>query len=204
MPSSWLRSRGKRFVDLAIVVPALVVVVPVIGLAALLVVITMGRPVFFRHERAGLQGQPFHVLKLRTMRRARFDGEPDASRITRLGRLLRALSVDELPQVWNVVRGDMSLVGPRPLPVAYVARYRPEQRVRLDARPGITGLAQVRGRNALSWEEKFRLDAEYVGNASLRTDLSVIVATVVAVVTLRGISASGHATMPEFLGDEAP
>lgn len=204
MSSSWVRSRGKRVVDLVIVMPAQIVVAPVVGCAALLVAVTMGRPVFFRHERAGLHGQPFHVLKLRTMRAPRFDGEPDSSRLTRLGRLLRAISIDELPQVWNVVRGDMSLVGPRPLPMAYVPRYRPDQRVRLEARPGITGLAQIRGRNALSWEEKFRYDAEYVRTASPRTDLRIIVATIVAVFTLRGISASGHATMPEFLGDETP
>ena len=168
-------------------------------LTALAVRLSMGSPVLFRHRRAGYRGRPFTLLKFRTMRPGA-PGEPDDARLTRLGALLRAASLDELPQLWNVLCGDMSLVGPRPLLMEYLARYTPEQARRHDVPPGITGLAQVRGRNAITWEEKFALDVWYVDHASLRLDLYILWRTLVAVVRRSGVSAPGHATMPVFLG----
>ncbi len=138
------------------------------------------------------------MLKFRTMRQARYPGEPDEARITRLGRFLRASSLDELPSLWNVARGEMNLVGPRPLPVAYSASYSPGQARRLEVRPGLTGLVQVEGRNALDWDAKFALDAWYVEHRSRRLDLKILLKTPVAVFGARGISHPGHATMPVF------
>jgi len=190
---------AKRALDIAIAAPALVLLAPVLVLVAIAVRLSMGPPAVFRHRRAGYQGRPFTLLKFRTMRPG-VRGEPDDSRLTRLGALLRACSLDELPQLWNVLRGDMSLVGPRPLLMEYLERYTPEQARRHDVRPGITGLAQVRGRNAITWEKKFALDVWYVDHASLGLDLYILWRTFVAVVRRSGVSAPGHATMPVFEG----
>lgn len=156
-----------------------------------------GSPVFFRQERAGCGGRTFQILKLRTMRDGPGD---DAQRLTRWGRFLRASSLDELPELWNVLRGDMSLVGPRPLPTAYLERYTPEQARRHTVRPGLTGWAQVSGRNALSWEAQFRLDLWYVDHRSFLLDLRILGLTVVSVVRRQGINAPGEATRGEFTG----
>lgn len=163
----------------------------------------LGRPVLFRQTRPGLGGKPFEVLKFRTMTDARdAAGEllPDSQRLTPFGAWLRSTSLDELPELLNVLRGDMSLVGPRPLLMRYVPRYSPRQARRHEVRPGITGLAQVRGRNAISWGKKFELDVWYVDNRSFRLDLQILFETVLRVVRRDGISAAGEATMPEFLG----
>jgi lipopolysaccharide/colanic/teichoic acid biosynthesis glycosyltransferase len=189
---------AKRAFD--IVVSAVALLVAAIPMAALAVAIrfTMGSPVLFRQVRPGLGGRTFTILKFRTMR----DGdEPDAERITRLGRFMRETSLDELPELLNVLRGDMSLVGPRPLLVAYLDRYTPEQARRHEVRPGLTGLAQVSGRNATTWDQRFALDVEYVDTRSFALDLRIIGRTVRAVLAREGIAADGHATMPEFLGD---
>ena len=157
----------------------------------------------YRAQRPGLGGRPFVLLKLRTMREPR-PGEPrlasDGARLTRLGWLLRATSVDELPSLWNVLRGDMSLVGPRPLLMQYLDRYTPEQARRHEVKPGLTGWAQIHGRNALTWEEKFRLDVHYVDHVSAALDLRILAKTIGRVLFPEGISAAGHATMPEFMG----
>lgn len=203
-PSAWTRSHRKRLVDVALAFVGLSVALPLLLICGVAVVLTSRGGAFFGQERAGLDGATFRVIKLRTMKRVPVGSEleiPDFERLTRVGRFLRRLSLDELPQLWNVLAGDMSLVGPRPLPVRYVGRYSPEQRRRLLARPGLTGWAQVRGRNALGWDEKFRLDVEYVETASLRMDLRILLLTVATVLGGGGVSASGHATMPEFTGD---
>ena len=190
---------ARRALDIAIAGPALVLLAPVLVAVAIAVRLCMGPPAVFRQRRAGYQGRPFTLLKFRTMRPG-VRGEPDDARLTRLGALLRACSLDELPQLWNVLRGDMSLVGPRPLLMEYLERYTPEQARRHDVRPGITGLAQVRGRNAITWEKKFALDVWYVDHASLGLDLYILWRTFVAVVRRSGVSAPGHATMPVFEG----
>ncbi|MBW1906041.1 MAG: sugar transferase [Deltaproteobacteria bacterium] len=197
------RRIGKRVMDLALAVPVLVVLTPV-GLAlGGLIRLKLGGPVLFRQQRPGREGRVFELIKFRTMSNTRgTDGEllPDEERLTPFGARLRRLSLDELPTLWNVVRGDMSLVGPRPLLVRYLDRYTPEQRHRHDVLPGITGWAQVNGRNAITWEEKFEHDVWYVENVSLRTDLAILFRTMAQVLGKRGISAEGHATMPEFMG----
>ena len=165
----------------------------------------MGRPVLYRHKRPGLKGKPFTLYKLRTMvpdTRAEGDASKDAQRLTPLGQRLRALSIDELPQLLNVLRGEMSLVGPRPLMMHYLPRYSPEQARRHDVKPGITGWAQVTGRNAISWEEKFRLDVWYVDHWSLWLDIRILARTVQQVLRREGISSGGHVTMPEFMGTQ--
>ena len=172
---------------------------PVIAAAALAVRLTMGAPVLYRQRRAGRHGLSFTLWKLRTMDAA---PGPDAARLTHLGRILRALSIDELPQLWNVLRGDMSLVGPRPLLPEYLPRYTVEQRRRHLVRPGITGLTQVRGRNAIDWVEKLALDVWYVEHRSLRLDLWILWRTPRVVLRREGVSAAGYATMPEFRGPE--
>lgn len=202
-PESTIRyDRIKRTMDLAVAAVALVLSVPVQVLVALVVVCDLGWPVLFRQVRPGLHGRPFELVKFRTMRRSdQCHGvTQDADRLTRIGRVLRATSLDELPTLWNVLRGDMSLVGPRPLLIEYLQRYSPEHRCRHNVRPGITGLAQVRGRNALSWDGKLAADVEYVEHRCLALDLRLIAATVCAVLQRRGVSAIGHATMPEFRG----
>jgi lipopolysaccharide/colanic/teichoic acid biosynthesis glycosyltransferase len=165
--------------------------------------IDIGRPVLFRQLRPGLHGEPFEMIKLRTMRDA-VDRSgrplPDAERLTPIGRFLRASSLDELPELWNVLRGEMSLVGPRPLLVRYLPRYSPEQARRHAVRPGVTGWAQVNGRNAADWETKFQLDVWYVDHWSLALDLKILARTILAVLRRDGISAPGDATMPEFQG----
>lgn len=190
----------KRTLDLVVTVPAMVVSLPVQGVIAALVWRYMGRPVLFRQQRPGLDGEPFTLIKFRTMRDSRPGLEDDADRLTRFGRLLRATSLDELPSLWNVVRGDMSLVGPRPLLMHYLPLYSAHQARRHEVRPGLTGLAQVSGRNALDWERRLDLDVEYVDHRTLRGDLRILVATVAKVARREGITGEGSATMTEFRG----
>lgn len=193
---------AKRVVDLVLGVPALIVSLPVQAVVAVAVRRRLGRPVLFRQERPGLDGRPFTMLKFRTM------AEPDPARglvtdddrMTPLGSFLRSTSLDELPALVNVVRGEMSLVGPRPLLAHYVDLYSPEQARRHEVRPGLTGLAQVEGRNATTWERRLALDVEYVDTHTLRGDLRIMARTVAAVLTRRGVSAEGTTTMPEFRG----
>ncbi|MEV4656130.1 sugar transferase [Micromonospora sp. NPDC049301] len=193
---------GKRILDAILAALLLVLITPVLAVVAVLVVVGLGRPVLFRQCRAGLYGRPFEVVKFRTMRPPNHGGGPvgDGDRLTPLGRWLRATSLDELPTLWNVLRGDMSLVGPRPLLPEYLDRYSASQARRHEVRPGVTGLAQVRGRNSLSWEEKLDLDVRYVDTRSFRLDASILVATVRTVLGREGINAAGSATAPEFLG----
>lgn len=179
---------------------AFVVAAPILGLIALVIRVTEGRPVLFTQERAGQAGVPFALVKFRTMRPPCSPDEPDDGRLTRVGRFLRASSLDELPSLWNVVRGEMNLVGPRPLPTAYTALYTDEQARRLAVRPGLTGLLQVGGRNSLTWEEKFVLDVWYVEHRNWLLDLRIIMQTPRAVIRARGISHPGHVTMPVFRG----
>ena len=197
---------AKRMFDIIGSAVALLLLFPLMALIALSVLITMGRPVLFRQLRPGLHGRPFELVKFRTMALAGGDTSPsnDSQRLTPLGRRLRATSLDELPELWNVLRGDMSLVGPRPLLTQYLDRYTPEQARRHLERPGITGWAQVSGRNALSWEDKFRLDVWYVDNRSLALDLRILMLTILEVFRARGISAEGSATMHEFMGSKSP
>lgn len=178
----------------------LLVASPAIAVLAGLVRLLDGRPVIFQQQRAGQGGKPFQLRKFRTMRAARSGDEPDESRITSLGRFLRASSLDELPSLWNVVRGEMNLVGPRPLPVGYTALYSADQARRLEVKPGLTGLLQVRGRNSLSWDEKFALDTWYVEHRSWHMDLRILAETPLAVLRARGVSHPGHVTMPVFTG----
>ncbi len=195
--------RLKRLIDVALSTPAIVLLSPFLLALAAVVRVSLGPPILFRQRRPGLHGKPFTLYKFRTMTDAR-DEEgrllPDAQRLTRLGRFLRATSLDELPELFNVLKGDMSLVGPRPLLMEYLDRYTPEQARRHEVRPGITGLAQVSGRNALSWEEKFALDVWYVDHVSLWLDLKIIARTVWKILRCEGISQPGHATMEEFTG----
>jgi len=190
----------KRAADVSLAGAALVVTAPALGAAALAVRVAMGAPVLFRQVRPGRDEALFTVYKLRTMT---VGAGSDAARLTPLGKLLRATSLDELPQLWNVIRGDMSLVGPRPLLVSYLPRYSPEQRRRHRVLPGITGWAQINGRNTVSHEEKFRLDVWYVDHWSLALDARILAATLWRVLARAGISAEGHVTMPEFQGTPA-
>lgn len=201
----WNRSFLKRLVDVIAASLGLVLSSPIIAICAALVAVTSPGGVLYRQQRAGRDGRVFAVLKFRTMRPTTGDWDPstDADRLTKVGVLLRRSSLDELPQLWNVLVGEMSLVGPRPLPVVYVARYSAEQRRRLEVRPGLTGLAQVRGRNALTWPEKFRWDVEYVDTATPWLDVRIVALTVLRLFSGGGVSAGGHATMPEFTGEEA-
>lgn len=187
----------KRVFDLVVIWIFLPVIVPVLAITALAVLVALGRPVFFRQERTGRNGRPFRLLKFRSMREG---AGTDAERLTKFGRFLRASSLDELPELWNVVRGEMSLVGPRPMPVRYLPRYTPEQNRRHEVRPGITGWAQVHGRNALDWERKFRYDVEYVDSRTFLLDLKILAMTVGQVIFPDHISHDGEATMSEFYG----
>ncbi|HOZ67226.1 MAG TPA: sugar transferase [Burkholderiaceae bacterium] len=193
----------KRLFDLIIACTALVLLaIPMVCLYAL-IYFKLGHPVFFSQDRPGLRGQAFNMVKFRTMTDARgADGLllPDAERLTPFGRFLRASSLDELPELWNVVRGEMSLVGPRPLLMDYLPLYNSEQARRHDVQPGITGWAQVNGRNALSWDEKFKLDVWYVDNHSIWLDIKILWLTIRKVVARDGISAAGEATMSKFTG----
>jgi lipopolysaccharide/colanic/teichoic acid biosynthesis glycosyltransferase len=193
----------KRVVDTLLVLLALPVLLPAMLLLIWLVHRKLGSPVFFRQTRPGLQGQPFNMVKFRTMTDARSpDGQllTDAERLTAFGRFLRASSMDELPELWNVLKGEMSLVGPRPLLMEYLPLYSPEQARRHEVRPGITGWAQVNGRNALSWEDKFKLDVWYVDHRTLWLDIRILWLTVRKVLMREGISAAGEATMSKFTG----
>jgi lipopolysaccharide/colanic/teichoic acid biosynthesis glycosyltransferase len=200
--SGW-RLLIKTAVDRTAALAGLVVAAPVLAGAAVAVRATMGSPVLFRQKRPGRGERIFEIVKFRTMREATdAQGRPlsDEERLTPVGRWMRATSVDELPQLWNVLRGDLSLVGPRPLLVRYLPRYSPEQRRRHDVMPGITGWAQIHGRNAISWEEKFALDLWYVEHWSLGLDARILLETVGRVLKRDGVSSEGHATMPEFQG----
>ena len=185
----------KRLFDLAIIVILAPIWIPVAAIVALLVWVNLGRPVLFAQDRAGRTGTPFTLYKFRTMRTG---DEPDAERLTRFGRFLRATSLDELPELWNVLKGEMSLVGPRPLPVRYLPRYTPEENRRHEVLPGITGWAQVHGRNALDWETKFRYDVDYVDSRSVWLDLKILWMTFSQVIVAKDISHDGEATMSEF------
>ncbi|MGP9820430.1 sugar transferase [Salinarimonas sp. NSM] len=193
----------KRALDVILAGTALILLAPVIAVVAVLVRRKLGSPVLFVQERPGLGGRPFRMLKFRTMRDA-LDASgaplPDAERLTGFGRALRATSLDELPELWNVLKGDMSLVGPRPLLMEYLPLYTPEQARRHEVRPGLTGWAQVNGRNAVGWEERFAMDVWYVDNASLALDLKILLMTVRKVLVREGISAQGEATMGKFRG----
>jgi len=196
--------RIKRAFDITVAAAALLVASPLLLLVAIAVRVNLGSAVLFRQQRPGLHGRPFTMVKFRTMRDAiGRDGRPlpDADRLTTFGKLLRSTSLDELPELWNVLRGEMSLVGPRPLLMEYLDRYTPEQSRRHDVRPGVTGWAQVHGRNALSWEERFRLDVWYVEHRSLRLDLHILLRTITIVLRRTGVSAKGEATMSAFEGN---
>jgi lipopolysaccharide/colanic/teichoic acid biosynthesis glycosyltransferase len=196
----------KRAIDVAAASVGLVVLAPMIATAAAAVRVSMGSPAVFRQDRPGRGGRRFSLVKLRTMRNASRPGGaplPDEVRLTKLGRLLRAASIDELPQLWNVLKGDMSLVGPRPLLPQYLPRYSARQARRHEVMPGVTGWAQVNGRNARSWEEKLELDLWYVEHWSLGLDLKILMLTLGSVLRRDGISSEGHATMPEFMGSAA-
>jgi lipopolysaccharide/colanic/teichoic acid biosynthesis glycosyltransferase len=180
----------------------LVLLSPVLCAVAVVVAVTMGRPVLFRQLRSGLHGRPFQIVKFRTMRSARYANEPDADRMASSGMFLRSSSLDELPSLWNILQGDMAFVGPRPLLEGYARFYDARQARRLDVRPGLTGWAQVNGRNALTWNEKFELDAWYVDNRSISLDLQILIKTAAVVIRRRGGAHQGHATMPLFAPGE--
>jgi lipopolysaccharide/colanic/teichoic acid biosynthesis glycosyltransferase len=185
----------KRAFDVVGAFVGLVVAAPLLAVLAVVLLVTQGRPVVFAHLRPGRHGVPFRLYKLRTMRNG--DG-PDAQRITPVGRFLRGTSLDELPELVNVLKGDMSLVGPRPLLMSYLERYTPEQARRHEVRPGITGVAQVAGRNKITWDERFAYDVWYVDHASLWLDIRILARTIVPVLRREGIAHADHATMPEF------
>lgn len=194
---------SKRFIDLALAIPAFLFFSPAIIFIAVLIRLTMGPDVFFHQKRPGLYGKPFKIYKFRTMSKS-FDkyGRPlaDRDRITRLGKMLRTASLDELPELFNVVRGDMSIVGPRPLLMHYLNRYSPEQARRHEVKPGITGWAQINGRNAITWGQKFEYDVWYVDNQSLLLDIKIIMLTIWKTLKREGISQLGQATAEEFKG----
>ncbi len=196
---------SKRLFDLVLTLPGLVLISPLLGLIGVLVRIFQGSPVLFRQMRPGKGGEPFNVYKFRTMTDERGSSEhllSDAERMTGLGRFLRSLSLDELPELFNVLRGEMSLVGPRPLLMQYLERYSVEQARRHEVLPGITGWAQVNGRNAITWEDKFRYDVWYVDNWSLWLDIKILLTTAWKVITREGISQLGHTTAEEFMGSD--
>ncbi|MBL8138790.1 MAG: sugar transferase [Acidobacteria bacterium] len=204
MSQSWYVRRGKRLFDVVISLLLLVLGAPLMCGVALLVWATLGRPVLFSQLRPGFKGRPFRMMKFRTMADVRdATGQllPDRDRLGRVGRVLRSLSLDELPELINVLRGEMSLVGPRPLLMAYLPRYTREQSRRHAVMPGLTGWAQVNGRNALTWPDKFRLDVWYVDHLSLRLDARILLRTVGQVLRRDGISQAGHVTAEEFMGN---
>jgi lipopolysaccharide/colanic/teichoic acid biosynthesis glycosyltransferase len=195
----------KRLFDLTLTLIAGILLWPILLLVALLVRTRLGSPVLFRQTRPGLHGVPFDIIKFRTMRDAIGpDGTPlpDCERLTSFGRFLRSTSLDELPELWNVLKGEMSLVGPRPLLMQYLDRYSPEQARRHDMRPGITGWAQINGRNALSWDEKFALDVWYIEHQSVILDIKILWRTVGSVFKREDVCQPGHATMEEFMGND--
>jgi sugar transferase EpsL len=202
----WYRRFGKRALDVAGAGTALVVLAPVIAVVAGATRVALGSPVLFQQRRPGLHGKPFGMLKFRTMTDARGrDGKllPDGERLTRFGKWLRSTSLDELPELWNVVRGDMSLVGPRPLRMQYLQLYSARQARRHEVRPGITGLAQVRGRNAIDWPTRLEYDVEYIDALSFALDLRIIADTVGVIFSREGVAPEGEATMPFFRGETA-
>ncbi|SKA89392.1 Sugar transferase involved in LPS biosynthesis (colanic, teichoic acid) [Thiothrix eikelboomii] len=193
----------KRILDLSATLFGLILLAPIILILAILIRLKLGSPVFFTQTRPGLHAKPFKMVKFRTMTDARDAAGnllPDNIRLTAFGRFLRSTSLDELPELWNVLKGEMSLVGPRPLLMEYLPLYSTEQARRHEVRPGITGWAQINGRNAISWEEKFKLDVWYVDNQSFWLDLKILVLTIKKVFVREGISAEGEATMPKFTG----
>lgn len=195
----------KRIVDVLVSAVAGILLLPLFLVLAAIIRWRMGNPVFYRQQRAGLKGKPFYLVKFRTMLdECDPEGRPrdDAARLTRLGRSLRSTSVDELPELWNVLRGEMSLVGPRPLLMDYLPLYNAEQMRRHDVRPGITGWAQVNGRNSLTWEDRFALDIWYVENQSLWLDTKILFLTLLKVLRREGINAPDHATMTRFTGSD--
>lgn len=194
---------GKRLLDLLLTVLILIVISPVLLVLAVLIRWKLGAPILFRQTRPGYKGKTFDLFKFRTMSDARDEAGvplPDEDRLTSLGRFLRSFSLDELPELINVLRGEMSIIGPRPLLVQYLERYSPEQAHRHDVLPGITGWAQVNGRNAITWEDKFKFDVWYVDHWSLILDLKILALTLWKVITREGISQPGHATADEFMG----
>ncbi|MFZ3192778.1 MAG: sugar transferase [Moraxellaceae bacterium] len=195
----------KRLVDLILGLIATVLLSPILIITAILVSRKLGSPIFFTQVRPGKDGKPFKMVKFRTMRDA-IDAQgnplPDAERLTPFGRRLRSTSIDELPELWNVIKGEMSLVGPRPLLMEYLPLYSPEQATRHDLKPGMTGWAQINGRNAISWEDKFKLDTWYVQHQSLWLDIRIMALTVKKVLVRDGISAEGEATMARFTGSQ--
>ena len=193
----------KRAIDVAASAAGLVVTAPIQLATAAVVLAAHGRPVLFRQERPGKDGVVFELVKFRTMRHPDATHVTDEERLTKVGRVLRATSLDELPELWNVLKGEMSLVGPRPLLVEYLDRYTPEQARRHEVRPGITGLAQVSGRNGLDWDERLALDVDYVDRRSLLLDLTILWRTLSAVVRRDGIAEAGHVTMTKFQGTDA-
>lgn len=204
-PQQGWRRFVKRMADALCAAAGLAILWPALAAVALAIRLTMGSPVLFRQERPGKYGRPFMLLKFRTMTDA-IDKQnqllPDGERLTGLGRFLRACSLDELPQLWNVLLGEMSLVGPRPLLMRYLERYTPAQLRRHEVSPGITGWAQINGRNALTWDEKFALDTWYVDHWSLLLDARILAATLGKVLRRHGVSNQNHATMPEFFGTD--
>lgn len=198
---------SKRALDLLVSLPGIILISPLLLIVSVLVRLFLGSPVLFRQLRPGFKGRPFYIYKFRTMTDARGpDGRllPDADRLTRLGRFLRLTSLDELPQLLNVLRGEMSLVGPRPLMMEYLPRYTPEQMRRHDVYPGMTGWTQVRGRNSLPWEEKFKLDVWYVDHRSFWLDVLILLLTLGKVIRREGISQPGQATTEYFMGNKEP
>ena len=194
---------GKRLLDLMLTIPALSLLSPVMVVVGFLVNLNLGRPVLFRQQRSGLYGKPFTLIKFRTMTDARnIEGNllSDANRLTPFGRFLRSTSLDELPELFNVLKGEMSLVGPRPLLMKYLPRYTPEQMRRHEVKPGVTGWAQVNGRNALSWEQRFAMDVWYVDNYSLGNDIRILIRTLWIALRREGVNQPGVATMREFMG----
>jgi sugar transferase EpsL len=202
------RFSGKRAFDVVVAGAALIILSPLIAAVAVVVALTLGTPLLFRQVRPGLHGQPFTLIKFRTMSNARCpEGSllPDKERLGRVGAFLRSTSLDELPELWNVLKGDMSIVGPRPLLMQYLSRYNAHQARRHEVPPGITGWAAVNGRNALTWEEKLDLDVWYIDHRSVVLDARIIWRTLTAVVRRQGISSDGHVTTPEFMGtDDRP
>ena len=195
----------KRFFDILVSLILLLLFFPVLSLIYLLVVLNLGSPVFFKQKRPGLNGKSFEMIKFRSMRNSIDEignALPDSERLTFFGVKLRTSSLDELPGLWSVFKGDMSLVGPRPLLLQYLSLYSEEQKRRHDVRPGITGWAQVNGRNAISWEDKFKYDIWYVENQSFWLDLKILILTVKKVLIKEGISAGNHVTMPFFTGSD--
>jgi lipopolysaccharide/colanic/teichoic acid biosynthesis glycosyltransferase len=195
----------KRLFDVTAASAGLLVLSPVIAVIALVIRRSIGSPVLFRQVRPGLHGRPFTMVKFRTMRDATDENGnplPDDQRMTRVGSILRSTSLDELPELWNVVKGEMSLVGPRPLLMQYLDRYTPEQMRRHEARPGVTGWAQINGRNAIGWDARLAMDVWYVDNRTFLLDIKIIALTLLKVFKRDGVAADGHVTMPEFMGSE--